>query len=134
MISEKGITSEGNELLKIYENKITELEEENKQLKESFKNNAHDQQQPNENVSYPESIVATSSFVDLILKTDRSSPDGQEIEDECLEHEYFSSEQNISNSNYLKKKLEEKMFSMELEKNKLLENNKLILVHFNDQI
>ena len=128
MISEKGITSEGNELLKVYEKKISELEEENKQLKESFKNNTHDQQQPNENVSNPESIVATSSFLDLILKTDRSSPDGQEIEDECLEHECFSSEQNISSNSGSEGKLDEKTFSMELEKNKekLLENNKYV--------
>ena len=124
MMSEKGITREENKLLEIYKKKISELKEENKQLKESFKNNTHDQQQPNENVSNPESIVATSSFVDLILKTDRSSPDGQEIEHECLEHEYCSSGLTISNNNGLERELEEKTFSMELEKNKLLENNK----------
>ena len=122
MMSEKGITSEENKLLKIYEKKISELEEENKQLKESYKNNAHDQQQPNGNVSNPECIDATSSFVDLIMKTDRSSPDGEEIEQECFEHEYYNSGQKISNMNNSNRELEEKTFSME--KNKLLENNK----------
>ena len=115
MMSDKGIPSEENKLLGIYEKKISELEEENKKLKQLAKNNTHDQQQPNE------SIVVTSRFVDLILTTERSSPDGQEIDDECLEHEYCSSGQNISNSIDSEEK---RTFSLELEKDKLLENNK----------
>ena len=114
MMSDKGIPSEENKLLGSYEKKISELEEENKKLKQLAKNNTHDQQQPNE------SIVVTSRFVDLILTTERSSPDGQEIDDECLEHEYCSS-QNISNSIDSEEK---RTCSMELEKAKLLENNK----------
>ena len=124
MMSEKGIISEENKLLEIYEKKISELEEENKKLKHSAKNNTHDQQQPNENVQNPESILATSSFVDQILTTERSSPDGQEIDDECLEHQYCSSGKNIPNNIDSEEKLEERTFSMELEKDKLLENNK----------
>jgi hypothetical protein len=122
----KGINSEENKLLKVFENKISELKEENKQLNQSVKKNAHDQKQPNENVPNPENIVATSSFVDLILTNERSSPDGQEID----EHEYYSLGQNISNNNGSEGELDKKTFSMDLEKDKdtLLENNKYVLI------
>ena len=136
MMSGKGINSEENKLLKVYENEIFELKDENKQLKQSVKKKAHDQQQQNENVQNPENIGDSSSFVDLILTTERSSPDGREIDDESLEHEYCGSGQNISNNNGSEGELDKHTFSVELEKDKdmLLENNKYVLVNSKDPI
>jgi hypothetical protein len=85
MMSEKDASSKESHTLKKHEVKISELEEENeklkqvvKQLEHSLKTDQHHQNQPEEKVSIPDVLVDTSSFLDLITFTDRTSPDGQE--------------------------------------------------------
>ena len=129
MMSVKDASSKESQTLQNYEVKISELEEENKNLKQAAKHleispktDPHDQQQPDEKLSIPDILVATSSFVD----TDRTSADGQEIDDECLVQPCQPVGGNSHQLNELEEKfnkLRESKFLMESEKLKLLENN-----------
>ena len=133
MMSVKDASSKESQTLKNYEVKISELEEENEKLEKvvkhlelSQKTDSVDQHQTDEKWSIPDIIVVNSSFVDLITNTDRTSPDGQEIEDECLvqpcqafrgdSHELNDLEENVN-------KLRESNSLMESENLKLLETN-----------
>jgi hypothetical protein len=133
MMSVKDASSKESQTLQNYEVKISELEEENKNLKQaakhlelSLKIDPHDQHQPDEKVSIPDILVATSSFVDLITDTDRTSPDGQEIDDECLVQpcQAFGGESHaLDDLEEKMSKLRESNSLMESENLKLLENN-----------
>ena len=57
---------------------------------------SHYQQQPNEKLSIPDILVDNSNFVELITNSDRSSPDGQEIDDDCLTQPCQSLRWNIT--------------------------------------
>ena len=132
-MSVKDASSKEGQTLQNYEVQIYELEEENKNLKQAAKHlelspktDPHDQQQPDETLSIPDILVATSSFVDLITNTDRTSPDGQEIDDECLVQPCQPVGGNSHQLNELEEtfnKLRESKFLMESEKLKLHENN-----------
>ena len=134
MISDKEHASKENETLKKYQNQISELQKQNEQLKQTFnelecstKTDPHHQQRMNEKVSIPDILVDNNSFVELITSTDRSSPDGREIDDDCLTQPCQRLRWNKSEIAGLEEKiekLEETKFVIEFEKNKLLENNK----------
>jgi hypothetical protein len=87
MMSVKDASNKEIQTLQKYEVKISEFEEENDKLKQSLKGLEHSLKtdpKPYEKVSIPDILVATSSFVDLITHTVRTSPDGQEVDDQCL--------------------------------------------------
>ena len=133
MMSVKDASSKESQTLKNYEVRISELKEENEKLKQAAKHldhslmtDPHDQHQPDEKVSIPDILVATSSFVDMITNTDRTSPDGQEIDDECLVQpcQAFGGESHaLDDLEEKMSKLRESNSLMESENLKLLENN-----------
>ena len=129
MMSGKDAFSKESQTLKNYEVKIFELEEENEKLKQAVKHlelSLKTDPQLDEKVSIPDILLANTSFVDLITDTDRTSPDGQEIGDECLvqpcqavggaRHELNDLEQKVN-------KLRESNSLMESEKLKMIETN-----------
>ena len=87
MMSVKDTSSKEVQKLIKYEVKISELEEDNEKLKQAVKHlelSLKTDTQLDEKVSIPDILVANKSFVDLITDTDRTSPDGQEVDYECL--------------------------------------------------
>ena len=129
MMSGKDNFSKECHTLKNYKVKISELEEENEKLKQSVKHLEHSLKtdpKPDKTVTIPDILVATSSFVDLITNTDRTSPDGTEIDNQCLVQPCQAVGEDCYQLNNLKEKMNELRKSnnfMESEKFKLLENN-----------
>ena len=107
MMSEKEDKAEETKRLKNYEKNISELIEQNEVLKQAVMQleTSHNQ---DANVPIPDILVASSnSTIHLITSSDRSSPDGKEIETPTKNSQF-----DLEN--------EDKDF----EKNKLLEDNK----------
>ena len=129
MISEKGQISTENEIIQNYKIKISELQEESEKLRQTVKelectsfSDPHNSQRMQDNSTLPDILVDNNSFKDLITSSDRSSPDGQEIDDDCLTQPCQGLRLNTTDISCLEEHIE--TAAMDSEKNKLLENNK----------
>jgi len=129
MISEKGQISTENEIIQNYKIKISELQEESEKLRQTVKelectsfSDPHNSQRMQDNSTLPDILVDNNSFKDPITSSDRSSPDGQEIDDDCLTQPCQGLRLNTTDISCLEEHIE--TAAMDSEKNKLLENNK----------
>ena len=93
MMSDKEGKPNESKRLQNYEKKISELETENQKLREKAiflesneKTECFNEQKADKNLLIPDILVDRSNLIDLITHTERTSPDGQERDEETQLH------------------------------------------------
>ena len=128
IISQKENFCKENEVLKDYQIAFSQLNGQNIALKEriqELENSIHTDQ--NEGSLIPENLIGNENVINSISDIDRSSPDGQEIDNECLSLPCQNIELKNGDNIYLEEKiksLETDKSSLETDRKELLENHK----------